>query len=1156
MSKESKRLLAIALSIIMIIALPMGFGARAQEGTNTAPKAQTAADQTAANQTAQPKVPAELEGVMPINTCFKSDTFDGLTVNYDGNDDFIVKEGENKVALTITINDEEKAKKSLGSLTLIFGQISIVNKKDTKAVFACKVTGIAPAKYQEIVDKVGNKTLSEKAKEITDAPSGTAKDFLDLAEYIHALENVFGLKYPPEQAPAEKKKDTPAAATTASSSDSGSSGSGDNGGSDDSGGQTQIYNRTVLIYMDGSDLETTNEAGTNNLLDLLRSDIPSNTKVMIVTGGTKTWHMNDLNAYKEYVTGLLYPEICSYEKCTSEQKAKVDSTASQLYEVYSTEVKGLQLWEVVSNGYTNELELLLTVDDDFIINPNILTEAIDIAIAYAPAANYDLIISNHGRGIDGFGDDELLDEWKKKNSNSTTTLKDSISIKALADALGNTEFIKSGKKFDLIGFDAGLMASEEVAYALSKYADYYVSSEETEPVGGWDYISIFNKLGENPYMTTPLLADTIASSFTKSHKDDKSTMSVVDMSKMEALNTALSKFAKLLNAEVDKNYYSVIDAVGSDSHFDLRSGYSSSNLLDLKRLAATFAYDEAFSQELRDASRSVINALSSAVISNYSNEKGVDNGGLSIYFPLNAYYEMTKEDGTRVYNNVAADKLKVYQETGVNQDYKDLAARLAVRSLAGRIIGEKFWLEDVVTVNDVVKQMESNTDWNSIVKASGMKKDNAEDPIVKSVQQLINDRITAGKISITIPDPVGEGDPEHWHYEDLATVRIDGTNPVIVGDMIEVNVSLGDMGISLGNTALFSEDMVTGVNADGTKYVEFDVDSFDQKWYTLNGQITSMYVTEVKEDGGFYGYIPLLVWSDAKTAAQTGNTQSRDDYMVSASRNDTATLYLLNVEATATTNAQGCPEVDIQPVDFVKFDEGFGSSSAQLSELADTYAELLGNADELYTVEETDGLTSIGTIYIDKDATLKIGVCYVDGLDSTYYLTDYFGNTYGLTKSNLGFDESGNPKGLDSFYDSIPSGTPEDEIMTWEKSQMQAELIRYQAAQDAKKAAQNTNTQTVQQNNKTQAAQIAQLTQNAQQNQIAAALQAIGQAGNDQADQNAAIWQAIAQQENNAQAAQEAAIREALAWQEAEQQQQQEDQLAAIYELLQEVANY
>ena len=64
------------------------------------------------------------------------------------------------------------------------------------------------------------------------------------------------------------------------------------------------------------------------------------------------------------------------------------------------------------------------------------------------------------------------------------------------DALTLTELnsaLKKAKlknKYDIIGFDACLMASIETAYTVNDYAKYMIASEEIVPSGGWDYKSV------------------------------------------------------------------------------------------------------------------------------------------------------------------------------------------------------------------------------------------------------------------------------------------------------------------------------------------------------------------------------------------------------------------------------------------------------------------------------------------------------------------------------------------------------------------------------------------------------------------------------------------------------------------------------------------
>ena len=66
-----------------------------------------------------------------------------------------------------------------------------------------------------------------------------------------------------------------------------------------------------------------------------------------------------------------------------------------------------------------------------------------------------------------------------------------------------------GQKLDLVGMDACLMGSIEVAYQLRKYVNTMVASEELVPANSWPYDGIFKQLKQFPVMEPKVLADII-----------------------------------------------------------------------------------------------------------------------------------------------------------------------------------------------------------------------------------------------------------------------------------------------------------------------------------------------------------------------------------------------------------------------------------------------------------------------------------------------------------------------------------------------------------------------------------------------------------------------------------------------------------------------
>ena len=69
--------------------------------------------------------------------------------------------------------------------------------------------------------------------------------------------------------------------------------------------------------------------------------------------------------------------------------------------------------------------------------------------------------------------------------------------------------------FELIGFDACLMASIEVANSIKSSGNFMVSSEELEPSWGWNYTTILENLTKDPVQNGASFGRTIADSFAK-----------------------------------------------------------------------------------------------------------------------------------------------------------------------------------------------------------------------------------------------------------------------------------------------------------------------------------------------------------------------------------------------------------------------------------------------------------------------------------------------------------------------------------------------------------------------------------------------------------------------------------------------------------------
>ncbi|MBG0765298.1 MAG: peptidase C11, partial [Tissierellales bacterium] len=164
---------------------------------------------------------------------------------------------------------------------------------------------------------------------------------------------------------------------------------------------------TIMVYLLGTDLESRSGMATMDLQEMLDADISPNVNIVIETGGTSQWK-NDV----------------------------ISSKTNQRYLINS---EGL-------NRLEEDLGRKSMVD------PNTLTEFIRYSKKNFPADRNFLILWDHGGGsVTGYG----YDEYDKG---------DTMTLDEIERALFNSDC-----KFDMIGFDACLMATLETAFIVEPY---------------------------------------------------------------------------------------------------------------------------------------------------------------------------------------------------------------------------------------------------------------------------------------------------------------------------------------------------------------------------------------------------------------------------------------------------------------------------------------------------------------------------------------------------------------------------------------------------------------------------------------------------------------------------------------------------------------
>ena len=173
-------------------------------------------------------------------------------------------------------------------------------------------------------------------------------------------------------------------------------------------------------------------------------------------------------------------------------------------------------------------------------DPNTLSEFLAYCNSEYPAEHQVVILWDHGGGsLFGYASDELFEH-------------DSMSLPEL-NAAFKAAPAASGK-YEIIGFDACLMATVDVVAALKDYGNYLVASEELEAGVGWHYTGALNALAADTSQPTSQFAQAICDTFyqdllilhaqnNKINFHQEATLSVIDLQKADILLDAYTAMA-------------------------------------------------------------------------------------------------------------------------------------------------------------------------------------------------------------------------------------------------------------------------------------------------------------------------------------------------------------------------------------------------------------------------------------------------------------------------------------------------------------------------------------------------------------------------------------------------------------------------------------
>ncbi len=641
---------------------------------------------------------------------------------------------------------------------------------------------------------------------------------------------------------------------------------------------------TIMVYMCGTDLESRSGMATSDLQEMAAANLSDNVNIIVYTGGCTRWRVSGIS-----------------------------NTVNQIYQL--------------RNGQLNTLEK--NYGTGSMTNPSTLTGFIQYCKKNFKADRYDLIFWDHGGGsISGYGYDE---NYPRSGSMNLANIQ-----KAVKDG---------GVKFDIIGFDACLMATAETALALAPYGDYLLASEETEPGTGWYYTNWLNKLSQNTSMPTLEIGKNIVDDFiaqsAKAARGQSTTLSLIDLAEFShTIPDKLSGFAGSTSKLItDKKYSTVSSARNGSREFGSSSRIDQVDLVNLAENMGT------------DAGKELASALKEAVKYNRTSSDMSNSYGVSIYFP---YKRLSSVDSM----------VSTYKAIGMDSDYGKCIQQFATVEAGGQ------------SVNGGYSAYQSLFGGSSGGSAYGSSYSGSSDMLGSLLSSFLGGDVSgiSGLDSSAIDFLTGSG----FTGRDLEGVLDGNLFDASALSWTETEDGTKTITLTKEQWALVQTLELNMYVDDGQGYLNLGLDNLFEitedgqligdpsaVWLALNGQIVPYYhICTTEDDGGNYtvvGRVPAILNDDEYVNLIVVFDQDNPDGFVAGYRTDYR-------EGETDTLAKAVTEL---------------SDGDTLEFICDGY-DYDGNFDDSYPIGKVTVDGDVEVTYLEMDG--DVNVCY--------RLTDIYNNQY------------------------------------------------------------------------------------------------------------------------------------------------------------------
>jgi hypothetical protein len=375
-----------------------------------------------------------------------------------------------------------------------------------------------------------------------------------------------------------------------------------------------IFSSTV-IFSSTSFIKTTAEVYeiANVEVDFDTEDVVYDWLVMVYLDGDNDLEVNAIDDLNEMEEGIgTSNSICVI--------VLIDRASG--YDTSNDNWDGTRLYNVTSDS--DPLDINSNLLEDFgelnMGSGATLELFMDYCFANYTANHYWLNIWDHGGGIDGicwdddsFGDALTIEEMQVAIESSTTTY---------------------GKTFDIISHDACYMNQIEVAYEYKDYTDYFVASEESVPLEGFDYNAIHTQLEANPTMNAATLCGIIVDTYETFYTSiSYTTLSALNLSLIDSITTYTNQFATNLTDAITAG-----DGAGINEAFQNTLKFYDAYNVDFKHFIEEILLNATLMTNYPDllaTATALNNNLTAFIVDNYQESSySGDANGVTIFMPI------------------------------------------------------------------------------------------------------------------------------------------------------------------------------------------------------------------------------------------------------------------------------------------------------------------------------------------------------------------------------------------------------------------------------------------------------------------------------------------------------------------------------------------